>query len=154
VADTRWLTAEEQAVWRRLVAVMAMLPAALDAQLQRDAELTHFAYWVLVSLSEAPGRAVRMSELAEAANGSQSRLSHMISRLEHRGWIRRERVCDDGRGTMAVLTDAGFAKLERTAPGHVDLVRSLVFDKLTPEQVADLDGVCAALLDGLPLYQT
>ena len=140
-------------MWRRLVVVMALLPAALDAQLQRDAELTHFAYWVLVSLSEAPGRAVRMSELAGAANGSQSRLSHMISRLEYRGWIRRQPASDDGRGTVAVLTDAGFAKLAETAPGHVDLVRSLVFDKLTPDQVADLDGVCASLLDGLPAYQ-
>ena len=141
-------------MWRRLAAVMTLLPAALDTQLQREAELTHFAYWVLVSLSEAPGRAVRMSELAQAANGSQSRLSHMIARLEHRGWIRRQRAGDDGRGTVAVLTDAGFAKLAETAPGHVDLVRSLVFDRLTPAQTAALGEVCAALVESLAAYQT
>jgi DNA-binding MarR family transcriptional regulator len=149
VEDTRWLTDDEQRAWRRLGAVMTLLPAALDTQLQRDAELTHFGYWVLAMLSEAPGRAARMSELAALANGSQSRLSHLIAKLEERGWVRRERASDDGRGSVAVLTDAGHAKVVETAPGHVAQVRTLLFDSLTPRQIAQLDEICTAVLTRL-----
>ena len=143
---TRWLTDDEQRTWRRFGAVVTLLPAALESQLQRDAGLTHFGYWVLAMLSEAPGRSLRMSELALAANGSQSRLSHLISRLEERGWVRRERVGEDGRGYVAVLTDAGYDKVVATAPGHVEEVRQLVFDLLTPDQVEALDGICTTIL--------
>lgn len=143
---TRWLSAKEQRAWRRLAAVSMLLPAALESQLQRDADVTHFGYWVMAMLSEAPDRTLRMSELAALANGSQSRLSHLISRLEDRGWVRRERVDSDGRGYRAVLTPAGLAKVEACAPGHVEEVRSLVFDGLTPEQVDQLDDVCARIL--------
>jgi len=149
VADTRWLTDAQQHAWRRLAAVTMLLPAALESQLQRDADLTHFGYWVMAMLSEAPDRSVRMSELAARSNGSQSRLSHLVARLESRGWVRRERSDADGRGFIAVLTDAGYAKVVRTAPGHVDEVRSLVFDALTPDQVAQLDEICEALLGQL-----
>ncbi|SDY94598.1 DNA-binding transcriptional regulator, MarR family [Micromonospora pattaloongensis] len=147
--ETRWLTDDEQRAWRRLGAVMTLLPAALDAQLQRDAELTHFGYWVLAMLSEAPGRAARMSELAALANGSQSRLSHLIAKLEQRGWVRRERASDDGRGSVAVLTEAGYHKVVATAPGHVAQVRALLFDTLTAAQVAQLDEICTAVLTRL-----
>ena len=143
---TRWLSAKEQRAWRRLAAVSMLLPAALESQLQRDADITHFGYWVMAMLSEAPDRTLRMSELAALANGSQSRLSHLISRLEERGWVRRERVDSDGRGYRAVLTAAGLAKVEDSAPGHVEEVRSLVFDGLSPEQVGQLDEICAQLL--------
>jgi DNA-binding MarR family transcriptional regulator len=143
---TRWLTEDEQRAWRRFGAVVALLPAALESQLQRDAGLTHFGYWVLAMLSEAPGRSLRMSELAVAANGSQSRLSHLVSRLEERGWVRRERVGEDGRGYVAVLTDAGYDKVVATAPGHVDEVRRLVFEALTPQQIEALDEICSAIL--------
>ena len=149
VSETRWLTDEQQRIWRRLAAVTTLLPAALDAQMQRDADLTHFGYWVLAMLSETPGRALRMSELASRSNSSQSRLSHMTSRLEQRGWIRRERANDDRRGNVAVLTDAGYAKVVATAPGHVDRVRSLIFDTLTPEQARQLGQICEVLLAGL-----
>ena len=89
-----------------------------------------------------------MSELAALSYGSQSRLSHLVSRLEQQGYVRRERVGEDRRGYLAVLTDAGYAKVVATAPGHVDEVRARVFDRLTPAQVAQLDEICAAILSG------
>jgi DNA-binding MarR family transcriptional regulator len=142
------LTDTEQQAWRRLAAVTMLLPAALESQLQRDADLTHFGYWVMAMLSEAPGRSLRMSELAALSYGSQSRLSHLVSRLEQQGYVRRERVGEDRRGYLAVLTDAGYAKVVATAPGHVDEVRARVFDHLTPAQVAQLDEICAVILNG------
>jgi DNA-binding MarR family transcriptional regulator len=144
-----WLSDEEQRAWRRLATVSMMLPAALEAQLQRDAGLTNFGYWVMAMLSEAPGRARRMSELAALANGSQSRLSHLVSKLEERGWVRRERACGDARGQVAVLTDAGYDLVVATAPGHVAEVRRLVFDALTPDQVQALGEVCGAIVTRL-----
>jgi DNA-binding MarR family transcriptional regulator len=146
VGTTRWLSPVEQHAWRRLAALTVLLPAALESQLQRDADLTHFGYWVLAMLSETPQRSLRMSELAAMANGSQSRLSHLVARLEERGWVRRERSDADGRGFVAVLTDAGYAKIVQAAPGHVEEVHSLVFDVLTPQQVEQLDEICAALV--------
>lgn len=148
------MTDEEQHSWRRLAAVVTMLPAVLESQLQRDADLTHFGYWVMAMLSEAPSRSLRMSELATMSNGSQSRLSHLIARLEDRGWVRRERAGEDGRGFVAMLTEAGYHKVVETAPGHVEEVRSLVFDVLTPEQVRQLDGICATLIDRLTAART
>ena len=145
---TRWLTDPEQQAWRRLAAVTMLLPAALESQLQRDADLTHFGYWVMAMLSEAPGRSLRMSELAALSYGSQSRLSHLVSRLEQQGYVRRERVGEDRRGYLAVLTDAGYAKVVATAPGHVEEVRARVFDRLTPAQLVQLDEICAAILSG------
>lgn len=151
---TRWLDDEEQRIWRRFAAVVTLLPAALESQLQRDAQLTHFGYWAMAMLSEAPGHSLRMSELAAMANGSQSRLSHLISRLEERGWVRRERVGEDGRGYVAVLTDAGYEKVRTTAPGHVEEVRQLIFDQLSPEQIEALDGICEAILGKLGTAET
>lgn len=143
VGEPRWLDEEQQEAWRKLVAVVTRLPAALDTQLQRDSGLTHFGYWVLVHLSEAPDRTLRLNHLAAQANASLSRLSHALTRLENRGLIRRER---NGRANVAVLTDAGYAELVAAAPGHVDTVRSLVFDGLDTAEVRRLDEVCAALL--------
>ena len=145
-----WLNEDQQRAWRKLAAVTMLLPAALEAQLQRDADLTHFGYWVLAMLSEAPDRAVRMSELAARSNGSQSRLSHVVARLEAQGWVTRERTAEDGRGQRCRLTDAGYAKVVASAPAHADQVHSLVFDALTPQQVAQLDSICAAILHRLP----
>ncbi len=144
--DPRWLDDEEQRAWRALAGVMTRLPAALDSRLQRDAQLTQFGYWVLAMLSEAPGRSLRMSSLAALANSSPSRLSHGITRLVAQGWVRRERSPEDGRGAVAVLTDAGWDKLVASAPGHVEDVRQLVFDALTPAQVQVLGEVAAVLL--------
>lgn len=136
--EPRWLTGEEMRAWLSLAAVIVRLPAALDAQLQRDADLSHFEYVVLAHLSEAPGRTLRMSVLAGVANGSLSRLSHVVKRLERRGWVRRESCPGDGRYTNAILTDAGWAKVVASAPGHVHAVRELVIDALTPSQLREL----------------
>src|ERR1700749_3273287 len=111
MSEPRWLDADEQASWLRLAGLMIKLPAALDAQLQRDAGISHFEYMVLSQLSEAPGRVLRMSALAELVNGTLSRLSHVVKRLEKQGWVRRAPCPTDGRATNAILTDEGFAKV-------------------------------------------
>jgi DNA-binding MarR family transcriptional regulator len=149
MSEPRWLDDHEQRAWRRLAAVMTLLPAALDAQLQRDATLTHFAYFTLAMLSEAPGRALRMSELAARSSSSPSRLSHTIARLEDRGWVRRQRSSEDGRGQVAELTDEGYTALVSIAPGHVTAVREFVLDALTEEQVTQVGEICRALLTKL-----
>jgi DNA-binding MarR family transcriptional regulator len=140
-----WLSDDEQRTWRRFAAVLELLPQALDAQLQRDADISHFSYWIMAMLSEAPGRSLRMAELAERTHASQSRLSHMVARLEEQGLVRRERCASDARGSVAVLTEAGVAKIERSAPDHVETVRSLVFDPLTPAQIDQLAEISTAL---------
>ena len=142
-----WLSAEEQTAWRPFIALTCQLPAALDAQLQKDAGISHFEYLVLSSLSEAPDRTLRMSDLAAMASGSLSRLSHVVSRLETRGWVRREACPGDGRYTNAVLTDEGLAKVEATAPGHVAAVRRLLIDLLTPAQLRELGAISEQVLN-------
>lgn len=145
-AQPRWLNAEEQDAWLPFAAMLVRLPAALDAQLQRDAGLSHFEYGVLAFLSEAPDRQMRMSKLAALANGSLSRLSHVINRLEGRGWVRREACAWDGRATNAVLTQAGWEKVVASAPGHVEQVRSLIFDALSPTQVQQMREIGRSIL--------
>src|SRR5579875_3839680 len=145
-AGPHWLTEEERAAWVRLVSVFIKLPAALDAQLQRDAGVSHFEYMVLSRLSEAPDRTLRMSDLAVLANGSLSRLSHVVTRLERRGWARRQACPGDGRYTNAVLTDEGWAKVVATAPGHVEMVRALVVDAISPEQVGQLRDIARSIM--------
>jgi DNA-binding MarR family transcriptional regulator len=144
-----WLTAEEQAAWRSVVALLIRLPAAIEAELQRDAGISQFEYLVLSGLSEAPNRTLRMSDLAAMASGSLSRLSHVVSRLEARGWVRREACPGDGRFINAVLTDDGWAKVVATAPGHVAAVRRLLIDVLTPEQLRELGAISDEVLAGL-----
>lgn len=142
----RWLTDDERDAWIPLIGVLIKLPAALDAQLQRDAGLSHFEYMVLSRLSEAPERTLRMSDLAILANGSLSRLSHVVTRLERRGWVRREACPGDGRYTNAVLTGEGWAKVTATAPGHVAAVRQLVVDGLSPEQIGQLRDITQRIM--------
>lgn len=148
IDDTEWLTASQQRAWRKLVALITRLPAALDTQLQRDSALTHFDYSVLAELSEAPGRRLRLSELAQLSNASLSRLSHVVTKLENAGWVRRQSV-PGTRGSYAVLTDAGMTKLVEAAPGHVATVQALVFRGLNDEQVAALTELGTALLGQL-----
>jgi DNA-binding MarR family transcriptional regulator len=140
------LTSREERVWRLFAALLIVLPDEVEAQLQRDADLTHFGYGVLSALSEAPERALRMSDLAYLAQGSRSRLSHVVASMERRGWVKRERATVDGRGSVAVLTEAGYAKIVAIAPGHVAAVRAAVFDALSPRQLDELEEICAALL--------
>jgi DNA-binding MarR family transcriptional regulator len=144
--EPRWLTDEQQQVWRQFIAVLIKLPAALEGQLQRDAGITHVGYLVLATLSEQPGRTLPMSRLAQKASASLSRLSHVVSRLEDRGWVRRVRHPEDGRVQLAVLTDAGYDKIVDIAPGHAEAVQQLVFDALTPTQAKQLHRVSEALL--------
>jgi DNA-binding MarR family transcriptional regulator len=136
--EPRWLDAEERQAWLALASTLVRLPAALDAQLRRDAGISHFDYQVLALLSEAPGRTLRMSELAIQAEGSLPRLSQVVARLEQRGWVRRTPDPADGRYTLAALTVQGQAKVTEAAPGHVEEVRRLVFDPLTKAQSRQL----------------
>lgn len=145
----RWLDEVEQHTWRVWLAVAELLPRTLDAQMQRDAGLTHAAFVVLAMLSEAPDRSRRMSDLARVANQSQSRLSHTVARLEERGWVRRERATEDRRGNLAVLTEAGQQVVARVAPGHVAAVREYFFQALTPEQIRLLGEALDAVLERL-----
>lgn len=136
--EVRWLTAEERQAWLSVSRVLTRLPAMLDAQLERDADLNYFEYIVLAMLSEQPVRALRMSDLAAVTSSSLSRLSNVVKRLEGRGFLRREPDPQDGRCTRAVLTDTGMAKVVRAAPGHVAAVRTFVIDTLTPAQLRQL----------------
>ena len=136
--EPRWLDPEERQAWLVLASTLVRLPAALDAQLRRDAGISHFEYQVLALLSESPGRTLRMSELAMQAEGSLPRLSQVVARLEQRGWVRRVPDPADGRYTLAILTDEGGAKVTEAAPGHVEEVRRLVFDPLTKVQTRQL----------------
>jgi len=139
--EPRWLDAEETQAWRTLAKTMVRLPAALDAQLRRDAGISHFEYDVLALLSEAPGRTLRMSALAMSAEGSLPRLSQVVARLEQRGWVRRTADPADGRYTLAILTSQGQAKVAEAAPGHVEEVRRLVLDPLTKAQSRQLHEI-------------
>ena len=145
--EPRWLTDEQQQAWRKMIAVLFKVPAALETQLQRDAGITHMGYLVLATLSEEPERRLAMSKLAKRAGASLSRLSHVVARLEAQGWVRRERDPEDGRVQIAVLTDAGFGKIEEAAPGHAEAVQQIVFDRLTPAQAKQLAKLCDSLLE-------
>jgi DNA-binding MarR family transcriptional regulator len=134
-----WLSAEQLEEWRAVAALLMTLPGALDAQLRRDAGVNLFEYHVLAALSEAPHRTLVLSDLADRAQGSLSRLSHAVTRLERAGWVERASCAAPGvRRMEARLTPAGLAKIREIAPGHVREARRLVVDVLTPEQLAAL----------------
>lgn len=145
MGDVDWLSAEQQRVWRNYIAATRMVESELERQLQRDSGLPTTYYEIMVSLSEAPDRTLRMSELADRSRFSRSRLSHAVARMEQQGWIERRECPSDKRGAFAVLTEKGFAALSAAAPGHVRQVRSLVFDVLSEEQINQLGEICAAL---------
>jgi DNA-binding MarR family transcriptional regulator len=139
--EQTWLTEEELPTWLTLVGVLIKLPAALNDQLQRDAGMNHFEYWALMALALHEGHSVRMSELAVLTNGSLSRLSQVISRLEKRGWVRRAPDPTDGRCTLAILTGDGWEKFVGSFEAHSEEIRRLVFDPLTKAQVRQLRGI-------------
>jgi DNA-binding MarR family transcriptional regulator len=147
--DTRWLTPDELSAWKKFVAVVEILPGVLDSQLQRDAALTHFEYFTMAMLSEAPERTLRMTSLASATNATLPRLSHVVSRLETRGFVERTPCPEDRRATNATLTDDGWEKVVSTAPGHVDTVRENVIVPLSDSDVADLDRIMGRMLHHL-----
>ena len=144
--ETRWLTADEQVTWRTFLTASRHLFDALDRELQRDSGIPHTYYEILVRLSEAPDRTLRMSELADRSGASRSRLSHAVARLEAKGWVERRECATDRRGFLAVLTDDGFAALAAAAPGHVEAVRSVIFDALTAQQVVQMRTISDAVL--------
>ena len=134
----QWLTAAEVDSWLSLVRLMTWLPWSIDQQLRRDSGLAMVEYQVMARLSQSPERTMRMGSLADLANASLSRLSHLVKRLEGRGFARREPDPADGRFTNAILTAKGLQALTDAAPGHVAHVRSLVIDVLSPEQLRRL----------------
>ncbi|MGH9154123.1 MAG: MarR family winged helix-turn-helix transcriptional regulator [Acidimicrobiales bacterium] len=150
MAEPRWLSDEEQRTWRAFLAATRRVFAELDRELQRHAGMPHAYYVILVALSEAPGRALRMTELAHVCGSSRSRLSHAVARLEESGWVRRAPSANDRRGALATLTDDGMAVLAAAAPGHVQGVRRHLFDRLSPTQVAQLRAVSEAIVGGRP----
>ncbi|SOE01596.1 MarR family winged helix-turn-helix transcriptional regulator [Blastococcus haudaquaticus] len=144
--EPRWLDAHEQRAWRAWLYSAQLLQDRLDRELTHETGISHAYYEILVALSETEGRMMRMSELADKCLSSRSRLSHAVSRLEERGWVRRQVCAEDGRGQLAVLTDEGFAALEAAAPVHVEGVRTHLFDQLTPEQVENMRDLGETLL--------
>jgi DNA-binding MarR family transcriptional regulator len=144
---TRWLDEDERRAWLRLAGVMLKLAPALDSQLQRDSDMTHFDYLCLAMLSEADERTLRMSELAGIVNASLSRLSHVVKKIEQRGWVERFPCPDSRRVTMVRLTAKGWEVLVAAAPGHVETVRSLVFDGLDREDLAALERIAGHVVE-------
>ena len=138
MTEPRWLNADERRAWLALLSITTLLPAALDTQLQSAGKLSLFDYNVLAMLSEAEGRYLPMSELAARTSASLSRLSHVVTKLQKRGWVEREPHPGDARVTVAHLTDAGWDTIVGLAPDHVESVRSLMFDAMTDDDVADL----------------
>lgn len=147
--ENKWLSPTEQEVWLNLWSLRVWLPARLDAQLKEDANLSHFEYFALAQISMAPDRRLRMSELAELSDMTLSHLSRVVTRLEKAGWVQREKDPDDGRATVAVLTEAGWEKVTAAAPGHVAQVRKLIFDNLTDSDLVGLDKAVRKIVAAL-----
>ncbi|NLE72687.1 MAG: MarR family transcriptional regulator [Actinomycetales bacterium] len=141
--DVLWLSAEQQRHWRAVILGTARLTEALSRQLERDAGLSLSEYEILVRLSEAADRTLRMSELAAAVVHSRSRLTHAVGRLEQRGLVARRPCPEDRRGVNCVMTDEGYAVLEAAAPGHVREVRAQLVDRLTDEEFRALGAAMA-----------
>jgi DNA-binding MarR family transcriptional regulator len=149
MTESRWLSDDERRAWLRLMAVTMLLPSRLEAQLKRDAGLTHFEYYVLAMISESADGSLRLTEVASRTNSSLSRLSHVIGRLELAGFLTRSTSPSDGRASVATLTDAGWDKVVTSAPGHVEEVRRVVFDSLTADQVSAMSEILGHVLGTL-----
>ncbi|MGV9579995.1 MarR family winged helix-turn-helix transcriptional regulator [Streptomyces sp. NPDC003509] len=147
--DTPWLDDRQMAAWVRLAAVLELLPNVLDSQLRRDSGLTHYEYYVLAMLSEAPEKTLRMTTLAARTNATLPRLSHVVKRLETRGLVERFPCPQDKRATNARLSEEGWSVVEAAAPGHVAAVRDNVIDALSPRQTAQLAEICDSILERL-----
>lgn len=142
----RWLDDDELEAWLRLSIVLMRLPLELDRQLHRDSGLSHLEYSIMAGLSDAPERSLRMSLLARWSGAQLPRLSQVVGRMEARGWVSRRPDPDDGRATLATLTDHGFDVLAAAAPGHVEEVRRLVLDPLSPAQVRQLGAAARRIM--------
>ena len=144
--DDPWLTDDQQRVWRAFLRMSSQLSECIERDMQQTGGMPHAYYLILAMLSEAPGRSLRMNQLAEVVRSSQSRVSHAVSRLEEAGWVRRIPAPGDRRGQVAELTEAGHQRLLALAPKHAEVVRSTMFDPLTPEQLANFGDVCTTIL--------
>lgn len=143
--EPRWLDPAQREAWLGLLRIVTLLPSALDSQMQRDAGMTNFEYGLMSVLSEQPDRTMQLKELAATAHGSLSRLSHVSSRLEKRGWVRRRKCPDNSHITLLTLTEDGMRKVRDAAPAHVDEVQRLVFDHLDEHQVQQLAGITRSI---------
>src|SRR5436305_6405450 len=146
---SRWLTEKEQRAWRGLLRMTSQLNARMNRQLLQEYGISLPDYDMLVVLSEAPEGRLRVFEVADALTWEQSRVSHQLARMQRRRLITRVGCATDARGAFAVLTEAGRAAIERAAPAHVEQVRQLVFDGLSPGQVAALTEITTGVLDRL-----
>ncbi len=146
---TRWLTEEEQRLWRGWLAASMLLPERINRDLQEQHGLTGTDYQVLVELSESPERRMRMSTLAERTQLSRSRLSHQVDRMTRAGLVTRQECAQDGRGMFAVLTEQGWETIVAAAPDHVESVRRHLVDRLTPEQFEAFGQACITVADAL-----
>jgi DNA-binding MarR family transcriptional regulator len=144
---TRWLSDDELRAWLKLAGVMLKLSPTLDSQLQRDNDLTHFDYLCLAMLSESEDRTRTMSDLAASTNASLSRLSHVVTKLERRGFVSRCPSPASKRVTLVQLSEDGWNTLVKAAPGHVETVRELVFEGLSPQDVAALERIAGHIVD-------
>jgi DNA-binding MarR family transcriptional regulator len=149
MAETRWLTEEEQRIWRTFVRATKLLFEQLEQELDELTAVPSAFYAVLAPLAEAPERRLRMSDLAALSQSSRSRLSHSMARLESLGWIRREACPTDRRGAYAVLTDEGFSAITAAAPVHAQGVRVHFFDQLDVEQIEQVGRVSMRVLEHL-----
>ncbi|WP_026553455.1 MarR family transcriptional regulator [Arthrobacter sp. H20] len=149
MTGARWLNPEERQAWLALYAVTTILPGSLDAHLFRQAKITLFDYHVLAMLSETEDLTLAMSDLAARSNASLSRLSHVVKKLEQRGWVARCPSESDGRVTTAAITRDGLENLQLLAREHVDHVRKAVFDALTEDDVRDLERIGKKILTSL-----
>ncbi|MEW2399464.1 MarR family winged helix-turn-helix transcriptional regulator [Streptomyces sp. NPDC046862] len=146
---TKWLTTGEQQAWRGLIHLTAQLQAVLGRQLQDEHGISLADYEVLGHLHDAPDQRLRARDLGASLVWEQSRLSHQLARMQRRGLVEREECETDRRGATFRLTPTGRAAIEQAAPGHVEAVRALVFDALSPHQVTQLAGLTGHLIHHL-----
>ena len=149
VRDDPWLSDEQQHVWRSYLRLTSQLNERIERDMQQAAKMPHAYYLILAMLSEAPERSLRMNQLADVMDASQSRVSHAVARLEESGWVRRIPAPGDRRGQIAILTDAGFDRLVEVAPSHAETVRSIMFDPLNADQLANFADLCETILNGM-----
>lgn len=145
----KWLNEVEAAAWLNVWSLHVWLPNRLDAQLKEDFGISHYDYFALAQISMAPEKKLRMSELASVSDMTLSHLSRVVTRLEKQGWVQRIPDPDDGRSTLAELTDSGWELVQAAAPGHVAEVRSRIFDTLNAEEVAQLNNIAGKIVDAL-----
>lgn len=141
MADTRWLTESELGAWAAYLSASHLLERHIEERLKADSGLTHAHYEILAKLSAAPGRRLRMNDLARKVVVSRSGLTYQVGRLEKRGLVERTTCPSDDRGVLAVLTDEGARRLEKSTPGHVAVVRAFLIDRLTPDELRSMTRI-------------